>query len=108
MTAREDNSAGAFRSLARRYWWAIGLLIAAIIVVALVPFASSDPDGLQRVAQDKQFLDSAQDSRFDWLPNYSIPGIGGDISRILAGLVGIAIVAGLIWLYGKYLAARRL
>ena len=107
MKAREDISAGTLRALARRYWWAIGLLIAAIIVVVLVPFASSDPDGLERVAEDKQFLDSARDSRFDWLPDYSIPGIGGDISTILAGLVGIAIVAGLIWLYGKYLVARR-
>lgn len=103
----QDLAHRDLRALARRYWWAIGLLIAALVVVVLVPFASSDPDGLERVAQDKDFIDSAEGSRFEWLPDYTIPGIGGDLSTILAGLVGIIVVVGLVLLYGRYLAARR-
>ena len=34
----------------RRYWWLVGLGIAAIVVIVLAPLASSDPDGLESVA----------------------------------------------------------
>lgn len=107
MTDSETAPRRDLRTLARHYWWAVGLLIAALVVVVLVPFASSDPDGLERVAEDKQFVESAKDSRYEWLPDYSIPGLEGNLSTILAGLIGIAVVVGLTVLYGRYLAARR-
>src|SRR5207253_1608486 len=47
------------RRRAGRLWWLAGLAIAALVVVILAPLASSDPDGLERVAQDHGFLASA-------------------------------------------------
>lgn len=95
------------RSRLARYWWVAGLAIAAIIVVVLAPRASSDPDGLMRVAQDEAFLNAARDAIFSIIPGYSIPGVDGDVSRVLAGLIGVAIVFGLMLVVGRLLARRR-
>ena len=67
-----------------------GLAIVALVVIVLVPFASGDPDGLQRVAQDNGFLGSAQDLLLGLIAGYAIPGIGGGLSTVVAGLIGVA------------------
>jgi hypothetical protein len=90
-----------------RYWWVAGLAIAAIVVIILVPLASPDPDGLERVAEDEGFLESAQDALFSIIPDYTMPGIDGSLSTILAGLIGVAIVFGLMVVVGRLLARRR-
>ena len=56
-------------------WWLVGLGIAALVVVILAPLASPDPDGLERVAEDKGFLEQAKDAAYSILPDYTIPGI---------------------------------
>jgi len=73
-----------------------GLAVALLIVVALAPHASSDPDGLQRVAADEGFADQQKDAPFELLPGYSVPGVDHQTgSRILAGAIGTLAVAGL-------------
>jgi len=95
------------RSRLRRYWWVVGLAIAALIVVVLAPLASADPDGLERVAGDHGFLQSARDAIYSIIPDYTVPGVDGNLSTILAGLIGIVIVFGLMVLVGRLLARRR-
>jgi cobalt/nickel transport system permease protein len=95
------------RSRLGRYWWVVGLAIAALIVVVLAPLASADPDGLERVAGDQGFLQSARDALYSIIPDYTLPGVDGNPSRILAGLIGIVIVFGLMVLVGRLLARRR-
>jgi hypothetical protein len=90
-----------------RFWWVAGLAIAALIVVVLAPLASADPDGLQRVAGDQGFLQSARDALYSIIPHYNVPGVDGNLSKILAGLIGIVIVFGLMVLVGRVLARRR-
>ena len=68
-----------------RYWWVAGLAIAAVIVIVLAPLASPDPDGLERVAQDNGFLANAQSTLYSIIPDYTVPGIDGNTSTILAG-----------------------
>ena len=46
----------------RRYWWVAGLVVAAAVVVILAPMASSDPDGLERVAIDGGFAAQGQEA----------------------------------------------
>jgi hypothetical protein len=76
---------------------AVGLGI-AIVVALFSPLASSHPDGLERVAEDKEFLDEAKDPSYEILPDYTIPGIDNEeVSTILSGIVGIAIVAALMF-----------
>mgnify|MGYP002064839423 CR=1 FL=1 len=73
----------------RRYWWLAGLLVAAALVIILAPLASSDPDGLERVAIDSGFAEQGTDAAFEILPDYSVPFLGDSAaSLIVAGLVG--------------------
>jgi cobalt/nickel transport system permease protein len=77
--------------------WVVGGLLVALAVVLLSPWASADPDGLERVAEDVGFLAAAQASPFELLPDYTVPALGGTpMSTIVAGLVGALVVAGLV------------
>lgn len=83
----------------RRYRWlgvlAVGIAI-AIGITFFSPFASGSPDGLERVAEDKGFRDDADGSSYDVIPNYTMPGIENErLARVLSGIVGVLIVAGL-------------
>lgn len=70
---------------------AVGVAIAAGATL-LAPLASGDPDGLERVAEDQGFIERTQPPPFEMLPDYTIPGLDGGLSTILAGLIGLAIV----------------
>ena len=91
----------------RRRWWVVGLGTATLIVIVLAPLASPHPDGLERVAEDEGFLATAQDALYQILPDYTVPGLDGSATTIVAGLVGVAIVFGLMWALGTLLARRR-
>ncbi len=69
----------------------VGLGI-AVGAALLAPLASSDPDGLERVAEDQGFLSLAQNPSFSLLPDYTLPGLTGPLSTIIAGIVGLLIV----------------
>jgi hypothetical protein len=91
----------------RRYWWLAGLLIAAAVVVVLAPLASSDPDGLERVAIDSGFAEQGTDAGFEILSGYSVPGLGDPtLSLVVAGLIGVALVFAAVWLLARILARR--
>ena len=90
-----------------RAWWLVGLAIAVLVVIVLAPLASSDPDGLERVAEDSGFLATAEDAPYSVLPDYTVPGVeDGTLTTILAGLVGVAVVFLIMWALGALLARR--
>lgn len=78
--------------------WVVGGIIATGVVLLLSPFASGDPDGLERVAENLGFLEVGQSAPYNILPDYTIPGLEGGLSTIVAGLVG-AVVVGVVALY---------
>jgi hypothetical protein len=88
-------------------WLLVALAIIALLVVAAALWASADPDGLERVAENLGFAELAEDSPFSVIPDYVFPGVDGPMATILAGLVGVAIVFALAWLLGRLLARRR-
>lgn len=76
-------------------WWIAAGFIAAAGVVFLAPYASTHPDGLNAVAQQLGFFGQGQANPLDLLPNYKIPLLGEQkASTIVAGLLGVAILAG--------------
>ncbi|MBN2305674.1 MAG: energy-coupling factor ABC transporter permease [Anaerolineae bacterium] len=76
-------------------WIAVGLVIALAITFAS-PLAASSPDGLERVAEDKAFIEEANDAPYEILPDYTIPGISNEaLTTILAGVIGVLIVGGI-------------
>jgi hypothetical protein len=95
------------KSALARYWWVVGLAIAGVIAALAAAFASGDPDGLDSVAIEKGFEEVGKEPGFQILPDYTIPGLDGTMSTVIAGIVGIAIVFGLVFLLGRLLARRR-
>ncbi|MGB5771150.1 MAG: PDGLE domain-containing protein [Crocosphaera sp.] len=87
-----------------------GLGIALIIAVLISPFASSDPDGLDRVSQDLEFEDKAvEDAPAKKLPfyaifeEYALRGVNDALATPLAGLAGTVVTFGIAWGTGKLL-----
>lgn len=82
-------------SKAGKGWILAGGLI-SLFVVFLSPFASSHPDGLERVAKDLGFLQAGQAAPYNIVPDYTLPFLGQTaLSTILAGALG-AITVGLV------------
>ena len=77
-------------------WVWAGVLI-SMIVVFLSPLASSDPDGLERVAINLGFLGQGADAPYNILPDYTLPFLGESAaSTISAGVIGALVVAGVL------------
>ncbi len=73
--------------------WALGGLLAALAVVVLAPLASTQPDGLERVAEDLGLAGLARPAPYELLPDYVVPALGaGSWSTIAAGIIGVAAV----------------
>jgi cobalt/nickel transport system permease protein len=93
-TARRDLLEPASAATGGLRWAVVGLVI-ALAVTLLAPFASSNPDGLERVAEDLGFIGNAEDARYEIIPDYVLPGIPNEaLATVAAGLVGTLIVAG--------------
>ncbi len=74
--------------------WTFGLGIALFLAI-LSPLASSHPDGLEWVAEQKGFLDTARGPLFNLIPDYVFPGIPNEaLATILAGIIGALMVFG--------------
>ena len=88
-------------------WWH-GALILALLLAILSPLASSSPDGLERVAEDKGFIGAALEPFFEIVPDYVIPGVTNEaLATILAGIVGTLVLFGIGYGLAKLLSARR-
>lgn len=89
----------------RNWVWVGGIV--ALLVVLISPFASADPDGLERVAEDLGFISAGQDAPYSIIPDYTVPFLGETaLSTILAGVVGIIVVAVIMVLIGRGMKAK--
>lgn len=73
---------------------AAGLAVAALIVLVVAPLASGDPDGLERVAIDQGFIDSAEEHEMADSPlaDYGVSGVEDEtIGTRVSGLVGVLV-----------------
>lgn len=70
-----------------------GIIFAVLLVIILSPFASRHPGGLERIAQDKGFLEKEKAQLPAVMSGYSFPGIKNErLSVVIAGILGIAMV----------------
>lgn len=81
-----------------------GLGIALLVAIFLSPFASSDPDGLNRVSEDLNFADKeVEEPPARKLPfaavfdGYALKGVPEEVATPLAGLIGTLAAFGLGW-----------
>jgi cobalt/nickel transport protein len=98
------------RSSNLRLFVVAGLLVAIGLALGVSGFASSSPDGLEKVAEDKGFLETAQDHLFadGPLADYAVKGVGNErLSTGLAGLIGVLVTFGVgLILFGLLRIAR--
>ena len=75
------------------------LAIAVGLATAISPFASASPDGLERVATDKAFIDDGKLAPIQEdapVPDYAFPGIENErVATGLAGFFGTLLVFGI-------------
>ncbi len=88
-----------------RRWWAAGLLVALLLAGVGSSYASSHPDGLERVASSLGFGDTERSSVTSDGPlaDYQTTGVSdARVSGSLAGVIGTVVVlalgGGLFWL----------
>jgi cobalt/nickel transport protein len=85
------------RSSNTRLFLIAGLLVTIGLALGVSGFAASSPDGLEKVAEDKGFLETARDHRFadGPLADYTVEGVGNErLSTGLSGLIGVLITFG--------------
>ena len=89
-----------------------GFLGAVVVALFLSPWASSFPDGLERVAEDLGFIKKAEaPGTTVWekspLPDYRVPGMQNERwAGGLAGLAGTVAVAAAGWGLARLLRKR--
>lgn len=82
--------------ISNRKFFASAILISAILAGGVSFYASSSPDGLEKVAEDVGFIETAKDHSFGdfTLADYSIKGLeNARLSVGFAGLIGVAATA---------------
>lgn len=88
----------------------IGLLVSLVLAIVISPFASSWPDGLEKVAETKGFIkkgEGPQAWKFSPIPDYLMPGLGeGGLATAAAGLFGTLIVFLAGWGLARLIRSR--
>lgn len=90
----------------------VGLLVALALAFFVSPYASSQPDGLSKVAIDKGFADRESEhlTADSPLAGYSTKGVDDDkLSTGLAGVAGVAVTfaVGTALVFGMKALRRR-
>jgi cobalt/nickel transport system permease protein/cobalt/nickel transport protein len=88
-----------------RRFFAVALVVSLLVAGVASYYASSHPDGLEYVAEQTGFLDSAEDSATADSPLADYQTTGVDDARLsggLAGVIGVVVMlllsTGLFWL----------
>lgn len=87
-----------------------GLIIALFLAVAISPFASPWPDGLEKVAEKLGFLElgEAAPKIESPIPDYAMPGVKHEgTATALAGAAGTLIVFGLSYATASFIRRRK-
>lgn len=86
----------------------VGLIVSLGIAGIVSYYASSSPDGLEKVAEDQGFLEQAKDPVNAAIPtaDYGVAGVESErLSVGLAGIIGVLVMAivgfGLFWLLAR-------
>ncbi|WP_067817869.1 PDGLE domain-containing protein [Actinomadura kijaniata] len=90
--------------MSTKRFFAVFLLVAVVVAGLLSFYASSHPDGLTKVAEDKGFISQEKEHTLKDSPlsDYGVRGVGDErLSGGLAGVIGVgltlAVGGGLFW-----------
>jgi cobalt/nickel transport protein len=107
-----------------------GLALSVAMALIVSPWASSSPDGLEKVAEDKGFIEKAEETEPVWseapIADYAVPGMTSTVETVdeetgmvvreeeptrlatgLAGLIGTVAIFLLAWGLALVLRSRK-
>ncbi|QYR23839.1 PDGLE domain-containing protein [Paenibacillus sp. sptzw28] len=92
-------------TMSRRKWTVI--LVAAIVAAGLLsPWASSAPDGLNRVAEDHGFSHlGGSINKWALFPGYEWNGLPVSAVKI-GGLIGVGLMIAVLWAVSRWLSRK--
>ncbi|HEX78877.1 MAG TPA: hypothetical protein G4O19_01845 [Dehalococcoidia bacterium] len=92
--------------MGNKKWWLIALVF-CLLLATISPLASSSPDGLEKVAEDKGFIGAAGDAPFEIIADYVFPGIENEaVATILAGWIGTLLLFGIAYVIAWLVRSR--
>lgn len=86
------------------------LLLALVVAALLSPFASSSPDGLERVAEDLGFIEKGEGEPIieSPVPDYTFPGIKNEsVGTAAAGVAGTLATFGVMYGLAKSIEKKK-
>lgn len=85
----------------------VGITASLLIAGVLSPFASGFPDGLERVARDLGFSDSAAAGMKTVMTDYAAPGVAHEgVSTAIAGVFGVIVVLAVVYIFSAVLPKK--
>jgi cobalt/nickel transport system permease protein len=86
----------------------LGIGVAVFLVWFVLPFASSQPDGLEKVASEKGFQQSITELFHSVLPNYALPGVSNSwLASTIAALAGIGVILTVALIIRRLVRAKK-
>lgn len=86
-----------------------GIMLTVFLIIFLSPFASKQPDSLEKIARDKGFLGKETRPGFKFLmPEYIFPGIKNEqLATIASGVAGVIIIFIVAYLFAALLKRQK-
>jgi cobalt/nickel transport protein len=89
--------------------WKTVFFVSICVGGILSLFASSSPDGLEKIAEAQGFLEQGKQLFVAIIPDYMMPGVRSELfAKSLAGIIGTLFVFGILFFIGKVLYRSRL
>ena len=95
---------------ANKKFYLISLLVSIGLAGIVSFYASSSPDGLEKVAEDIGFIETAKDHTLDnsALADYGVAGIENErLSVGIAGILGVIATGVLMYLIIKFISRKK-
>ena len=95
-------------SISNRRFIIVGAIVSLFLAAFLSFYASSHPDGLEKVGESIGFIETAKDSAVADSPlaDYGVEGVeDARVSGALAGVIGLAVTAAVS--YGVFALVKR-
>jgi len=90
--------------------WILSMLVVCLVIAGFFSlFASPEPDGLEKVAEDHGFLEAGEghEAIESPMPDYVVPGIENEaLAGSLAGIAGTVLMFGFALAAGNALKER--
>lgn len=102
-----ERGLGMERGFRRFIFIVLGIII--VMAAFISPFASTSPDGLEKVAGGNGFLHTAKNIwRYSPFSDYSVAGIENKyISTALTGIIGVIIVFVITMVFAKKMIKKK-